>query len=66
MADRVTDLDTFEAPYGQQIVLQEVAYESGMTLLRLRIREGTRFTIIELDADTAKRWADVMTSWADL
>jgi len=62
--DQITDLDTIDAPYGRQIVLQEVAYESGMTLLRLRVREGSRFTIIELDAESAEHWATVMSNWA--
>ncbi len=62
--DQITDLGTIDAPYGRQIVLQEVAYASGMTLLRLRIREGTRFTILELDAKSAGRWARIMSVWA--
>lgn len=63
-ADQITDVDAFDAPFGRQITLQEVAYESGLVMLRLRIREGSRFTIIELDSETAKHWGDIMSDWA--
>jgi hypothetical protein len=62
--DQITDVDTFDAPFGRQITLQEVAYESGLVMLRLRIREGSRFTIIELDSETAKHWGKTMSKWA--
>jgi len=32
--------------------------------LRIRIREGNRFTTLDIDADTAARWATVMSTWA--
>lgn len=55
----------FDAPYGKHITLQQVTYDGGLTLLRVRIREGKqRFTILELDAETARHWADHMAEWA--
>ena len=51
---RVTDRDAFEAPWGRVVRLQEVEYEGGLTLLRIRIREGRRFTDLELTPDTAR------------
>jgi hypothetical protein len=60
----VTDIERFDAPYRRQILLQDVAHESGMKLLRIRIREGTRFTILDIDAPTAKLWAGLMEAWA--
>lgn len=62
--ETVTRLECFQAPYGREVELQEVLYESGMKLLRLRIREGKRFTIMDLDPDTAARWARIMGEWA--
>jgi len=53
------------APYGRRIRLDEVAYDSGMTLLRVTIREGGRYTILELDAETAAQWGGLMRDWAD-
>ena len=66
MSDSVkTPLKTILAPYGRQIRLEDVAYESGMKLLRLTIREGGRYTILEIDAPTARDWAEAMRKWAE-
>jgi hypothetical protein len=62
--ETVTRLERFQAPYGREVELQEVLFEGGMKLLRLRIREGRRFTIMDLDPETAARWARVMGDWA--
>ncbi len=62
--ETVTRLERFQAPYGREVELHEVLYENGMKVLRLRIREGKRFTIMDLDPDTAARWAWVMGDWA--
>jgi hypothetical protein len=64
--DKITSLDKFRVPIGnQEIELQQTEFEAGgMPLLRLRIRERTRFTIFDIDAVTAARWAEVMASWS--
>ena len=62
--EKVTDIKAMEAPYGKKIVFQEVVYENGTSILRMRIREGTRFTIIDLDNNTASQLADVMSIWS--
>jgi len=61
----VTDIARIDAPYRRQVVLQDVAHESGLKLLRVRIREGTRFTILDIDAPTARLWGDEMRAWAE-
>ena len=61
----VTDIERIEAPYRRQILLQDVAHESGLKLLRIRIREGTRFTILDIDAVTAKVLGKRMLEWSD-
>ncbi len=67
MSDSVkTPLKTIPAPYGRQIRLDEVAYESGMKLLRVTIREGGRYTILEIDAATAAEWGEEMRKWAEI
>ena len=58
------ELGEIVAPYGRRIRLDEIAYESGMTLLRLTIREGGRFTILEIDSKTADEWGRLMLQWA--
>jgi uncharacterized protein DUF6967 len=59
-----TRIETIAAPYGREIRLDEVAFESGMSLLRVTIREGRRFTILDLDPDTAALWGNAMVSWS--
>jgi hypothetical protein len=59
------ELGEIVAPYGRKIRLDEVAYDSGLTLLRLTIREGSRFTILEIDAATASEWGARMRDWAE-
>lgn len=61
---RVTDLDEFPAPWGRWIRLQEIEYQGGMVLLRVRIREGTRFTDLELTGRDAEYLADRLKEWA--
>ncbi len=61
----VTDLETIEAPWSKQVTLQTIAYEGGMTALRMRIKEGSRFTDLELDPATATRIARLLLDWAN-
>ena len=64
--DRVASSDKFRVPIGnQEIELQQVEYEAGgMAMLRVRIRERTRFTIFDIDPLTAERWAKGMMEWS--
>ena len=60
----VTRLDKFSAPYGRELTLENVAYENGTRVLRIHIREGNRFTVMDIDGKTARNWAAVMSTWA--
>jgi len=64
---QISVLTKFKVPLGsQEIELQQIDHvEGGMSLLRIRIREGKRFTIFDIDPATARQWAAVMHSWAD-
>jgi len=62
--EAVTALIRISAPYGREIVLESVEHESTLRMLRIRIREGSRFTIMDIDEDTAERWSTVMSAWA--
>jgi hypothetical protein len=35
-----------------------------MSLLRTRIREGSRFTIFDIDPQTAEHWGRALLRWA--
>jgi len=60
----VTRLKKFSAPYGKEVTLENVAYDNGMRVLRIHIREGNRFTVMDVDENTASRWGAAMTAWA--
>ena len=62
--DQTRSLDKFEAPFAKHIELLEVIHEGGVRLLRVRVREGSRFTILDLDPVTAARWGGAMADWA--
>ena len=63
---KITELSKFKVPLGgQQIELQQIDHaEGGMSMLRVRIREGKRFTIFDVDPQTATQWATAMQLWA--
>jgi len=60
----VTNLEEFTAPYGRDVKLENVDYENGMRVLRIHIREGNRFTVMDIDESTASRWGAAMSDWA--
>ena len=62
--ETVTKLDAFAAPYGREIMLESVEHDSGLKMLRIRIREGRRFTVMDIDTDTAVHWSAAMRTWA--
>lgn len=63
----ISSLAKLKVPLGsQEIELQQIDHaEGGMSLMRVRIREGKRFTIFDIDPCTAREWAKVMQDWAD-
>ncbi len=63
---RLTSLAKLRAPLGaQEIELQQIDFDGGgMSLLRTRIREGSRFTIFDIDPATALQWGEALVHWA--
>jgi len=62
---KITRLDKFIAPYGKEVTLENVDYENGMRVLRVHIREGNRFTVMDIDDKTASNWGVAMLNWAN-
>jgi hypothetical protein len=62
----LTPLAKLRVPLGgQEIELQQLDYEAGgMSLLRTRIREKSRFTIFDIDPLTAQQWGQALLDWA--
>jgi hypothetical protein len=55
---------TIDAPYRREIWFDDLQFESGMRLLRVTIKEGRRFTQLDIDRETANRWCQIMLDWA--
>ena len=64
---QLTPLARLRAPLGaQEIELQQIDFEAGgMSLLRTRIREGSRFTVFDIDPQTAAAWGQALLAWAE-
>ena len=64
---RTTSLVKLRAPLGgQEIELQQVDLDAGgMSLLRTRIRERSRFTVFDIDPLTAEAWGQALLHWAE-
>lgn len=62
----LTPLAKFTIPVGLQVVeLQQVDFEGGsMRLLRTRIREKSRFTVFDIDAQSARLWGEALLRWS--
>lgn len=64
---RLTPVESLQIPLGgQSIELQQVDFvHGGMSLLRVRIREGRRFTVFDIDPASAATWGAAMLRWAN-
>lgn len=64
--DQIRSIGKLKAPYGgQEVELQHVDFEGGsLPLLRIRIRERSRFTIFDIDASMANEWSAMLAEWA--
>ena len=63
---RLSSLASLKVPLGgQEIELQQIDFDGGgMSLLRTRIREKSRFTIFDIDPATAEAWGQALLDWA--
>ena len=61
--EEVSPLGKIDAPYGKTIEFQHVRYDNDFVMIRLRIKEGKRFTTIDLDPGSASNWLEIMQPW---
>ncbi len=61
---RQEEMARFPAPWGREVRLIRLTYDSGFEMLRVSIKEGKRFTTLDLDATTAAKLAGLMAGWA--
>ncbi|MEK6748010.1 MAG: hypothetical protein AABY83_02230 [Pseudomonadota bacterium] len=61
--DNRTPLEKIPLPFNKEISFEEIVYDNGFRMLRMTIREGRRFTTLELDEMSATRWRNAMSAW---
>ena len=54
MAEVIHEIARFELPYRRRAIVKEVIFNGGMRMTRLIIKEGTRITQVDLDAEAAE------------
>ena len=64
---RLQSLAKLRVPLGgQEVELQQIDFPGGgMSLLRTRIREQSRFTVFDIDPLTARQWGEALLQWAN-
>lgn len=64
---RLLSLAKLRVPLGgQEVELQQIDFAGGgMSLLRTRIREQSRFTVFDIDPLTARQWGEALLQWAN-
>ncbi len=62
--EKVVDRSSHALPYGRTLNFKTVTHDDGFSLLRMTIREGRRFTIIDLDENSAKALSADLADWA--
>ncbi len=62
--ESLVDIEVVNAPWNKELTISEATYEGGFKMLRIRIKEGKRFTDLELDHETAAHMAELIDKWA--
>lgn len=65
MAETLRDIAQIDLPYRRRAILREVEFDSGMKMVRLILKEGTRITQVDLDAGTARSLGGLLSDAAD-
>ena len=65
--DRTAPIATLTVPLGgQTIEMHPMDYAAGsLPMLRVRIREGKRFTVFDIDPETARHWGAALLAWGN-
>lgn len=60
MSETQTEIARLELPYRRTAIVKDVVFDSGMRMTRLIIKEGTRITQVDLDAQAAENLGQVL------
>ena len=64
--EKISPRSNHDLPFGRTLKLEDVVHEGGLNMLRLTFREGRRFTIIDLDKNSAQKMGADLLNWADI
>lgn len=62
--ETIDPLEVVNAPWNKELTISDATYEGGFKMLHIRIKEGKRFTDLELDYLTAAHLAELIGGWA--
>lgn len=62
--ESIEQIEVVNAPWHKEVTVSEATYEGGFKMLHIRIKEGRRFTDLELDPVTARHIAQLIGNWA--
>ncbi len=60
-----TLIGRWDLAFGKKIAVKDIEYDSGMHLLRMTVREGTRITDVNFHAEAAVEIGNAMLKWAE-
>jgi len=66
LAEQMTEIARLELPYRRRAILKEVIFDGGMRMTRLIIKEGTRITQVDLDAEAAENLGKMLVASAQV
>lgn len=62
----VTDIAELNLPFNRHATVKNVEFNGGLNMLRLTLREGRRFTIVDLDQNSAAKLGALMVRWSEV
>ncbi len=63
--ETLKEIAELELPFRRRARIREVTFESGLRMVRLVLMEGKRITQVDLDPDTARQLAAILSRAAD-
>lgn len=63
--ETLRDIAELELPFRRRARIREVTFDSGLRMVRLILIEGKRITQVDMDADSARHLAEILTVAAD-
>lgn len=64
MTENVKEITDFPLPFNKTVTLKDVEFEGGFKMVRMTLREGRRFTMIDLDPASAEKLGNELSVWA--